>query len=154
MSASPPETNLGPEGLGSRLSVSLRVAGDALDPAEVTRVLGVEPDFSARKGEERRQRAGTVVQRTGIWTRRLRPAPSADWDLDGVITALLAEFPADPAVWRELGSRYKLDVFCGLFMGSENQGADLSPATLLALGQRGLILDLDVYGPPPGEAAT
>jgi hypothetical protein len=35
-----------------------------------------------------------------------------------------------------------------------NQGAGVSPATLLALGERGLILDLDVYGPPVCSSET
>src|SRR5438132_947133 len=86
----------------SRLSVSLRVAGDTLDPDEITVILGVEPDFSARKGEARRQRAGTVVQRIGIWSRRVRPPASEDWDLDGAITELLDQLPTDLAIWQSL----------------------------------------------------
>lgn len=137
-----------------RVSVSLRVVGDTLDPAEVTRLFGIEPDFSARKGEERQQRAGTVVQRIGVWSRRARPAAAPEWDLDGTIMALLAQFPADLATWQDLGSRYRVDVFCGLFMGRENQGAGLTPTTLQALAERSIALDLDIYGPPPGEEAT
>jgi hypothetical protein len=138
----------------SRLSVTLRVAGDVLDPAEISRVLGVDPDFSARKGEERRSRSGTVTQPIGIWTRRARLGSAEDWDLDGAIRGLLADLPNDIAVWRDLGTRYQLDVFCGLFMERGNQGAGVSPATLLALGERGLILDLDVYGPPVCSSET
>jgi hypothetical protein len=147
------DESAGASGL-SRMSISLRVAGDALNPEEITAILGVEPDFSARKGEARRQRAGTVVQRVGIWSRRVRPSPSADWDLDGAITELLDQLPNDPAVWRGLAERFKLDVFCGLFMSHDNQGAELRPTTLQALAERGLVLDLDIYGPPPDEAAT
>ena len=33
-----------------RIEVSLRVAGDALDPQRITRMLGVSPTFAARKG--------------------------------------------------------------------------------------------------------
>lgn len=137
-----------------RLSVSLRVVGDALDPAEVTRIFGVEPDVGVRKGEARWRRGTTVVQPTGMWSRRAQPKPAAEWDLDGLISALLAEFPADPAIWHALGRRYTLDVFCGLFMGRENQGAALRPGMLRALAERGLTLDLDVYGPPPDAEAS
>ena len=138
----------------SRLSVSLRVQGDELDPAEITRALGVQPDFSARKGEPRASRAGTVIQRTGMWTRGVRQGAAPAWDLESAVRTLLADLPTDLGVWRELARRHKLDVFCGLFMASENQGTDLSAATLLALGERGLMLRFDVYGPPPNGSAT
>ena len=32
-------------------------------------------------------------------------------------------------------------------MGSENEGVEVSPKTLLAIGQRGIKLSLDIYGP-------
>ena len=138
----------------SRLSVSLRVRGDDLDPAEITRTFGVEPDFSARKGESWLRRGRTVIQASGIWTRRVRHGAAPVWDLERAVHTLLADLPTDLEIWRALGSRYTLDIFCGLFMSNENQGTQLSAATLLVLGERGLVLDIDVYGPPPIESAT
>ena len=44
-----------------------------------------------------------------------------------------------------------MDVFCSLFMGSENQGTVLQPETLRLLVDRGLSLDIDIYGLPPGD---
>jgi len=43
--------------------------------------------------------------------------------------------------------RFEVDIFCGLFMGSSNEGLSLSPRTLSALGQCGIELGLDIYGP-------
>lgn len=131
----------------SRLTAAVRVVGDTLDPADVTRALGVEPRFAARKGDTVQRGSRTVVQRVGIWTHRLSEDPSPEWELSDAIDALLVRLPSDLEVWRELGSRYKLDVFCGLFLGSENQGVELRPETLRALAERGLTLGLDVYGP-------
>ena len=37
-------------------------------------------------------------------------------------------------------------VFSGLFLSESNQARAISPGPLLALGKRGLRLDLDVYG--------
>jgi len=135
-----------------RLKVSVRVIGDALDPAEVTRILGVEPSFAARKGERARPGRLEVVQRTGAWV--LRAEQAAGWPLDEAIHALLAQLPSDAALWRSLGERFRLDVFCGMFMGTDNQGLELRPETLQLLAARGLRLGLDVYGPPPGGDAV
>lgn len=32
-------------------------------------------------------------------------------------------------------------------MGGWNEGVEISPATLLALGERGILLGIDLYGP-------
>ncbi|MCY1554049.1 hypothetical protein D9M68_905930 [compost metagenome] len=48
------------------------------------------------------------------------------------------------AVWKAL-SIYKPDLFCGIFMAGSNDGLPLSARALLALGQRGIALDLDIY---------
>ena len=42
-------------------------------------------------------------------------------------------------------ARFRPDLFCGLFMGSSNDGVSLSPRALLALGERGIELGLDIY---------
>lgn len=138
----------------SRLSISVRIAGETLDPAEISAILGVQPKFAARTGETRLSGRRTVTQRIGIWTYGLTDGPSEEWELDDAITTLLNRLPADTTIWRDLAARYRLDVFCGLFMGGDNQGADLRPETLRLLADRGLALGLDIYGPPPGDEAT
>lgn len=72
-------------------------------------------------------------------------------DLDGQVAELLALMTSDLAVWRQLTMDFSADVFCGLFLGESNQGLALGPATLLALGERSLGLDLDVYGMAEGR---
>jgi hypothetical protein len=52
----------------------------------------------------------------------------------------------DLAVWKDLTRRFQAQVFCGLFLGDENKGMRLAPATLMAVGSRGLVLDFDIYG--------
>ncbi len=46
-----------------------------------------------------------------------------------------------------LASRFDIDLFCGWFMAGGNEGVELSPATLLALGERGIRLGIDLYAP-------
>jgi hypothetical protein len=53
----------------------------------------------------------------------------------------------DIETWKALTSRFRVDLFCGLFMSGGNEGLAISPGVLFALGQRGIELALDVYGP-------
>lgn len=129
----------------SRTTATLRIFGDDLDPHEVTRLLGAEPTARASKGDVRRAASGnTVTARSGSWLLET-VAPDAG-DLNTQISTLLANVTDDLSVWRELSQRYQCDVFCGLFMGSANEGEELQPRTLAMLGNRGLRLGLDIYG--------
>lgn len=151
MDESKPAHNVAFGGSIARLSVSVRVLGDDLDPEEVTRLLGTAPNFAARKGDQRQSGSRPFQQRIGIWTFARTTKPSSEWELDGAIKALLGRLPSDLDVWRRLAERYSLDVFCGLFMSSDNQGTDVQPETLRLLADRGLALSFDLYGPPPGR---
>ncbi len=50
------------------------------------------------------------------------------------------------AVWERLAHDFEADIFCGLFLGSPNEGIEISPQTLSAVGQRHLKLGFDIYG--------
>jgi hypothetical protein len=126
----------------SKTAASLRLFGDDLNPDEVTRLLGKEPDVAERKGDIRP--SGSTVRR-GRWSVKVgRRAPG---DLDGQIAELLAGTTEDLAVWQRLTSVYAANVFCGLFLEQENEGVDVSPQTLRMLGERGVKLQLDIYAP-------
>ena len=70
-------------------------------------------------------------------------------NLDGQIEEILAKVTGDIETWQALGRRYRPDLFCGLFMEGGNEGLVISPASLVALGERGIELALDVYGSEP-----
>ena len=127
--------------------MSLRIEGPDLDPDELTTRLGVEPTDAHRRGEIVRQGAHERRASSGHWGFSLGMTHSDTWDLDGAINAMLDRLPTDEALWRDIAQRYQLDVFCGLFMGGDNQGTDLQPATLARMTARGLALGFDVHGP-------
>lgn len=130
-----------------RTRVTLRIVGDDLDPAEVTRLLGAEPTASSRKGEMRPTGAGReVATLCGSW--RLGIADASPGDLDAQVGTLLAGLTDDLSVWRDLCRRYRCEMFCGLFMRDGNEGVTVGPGILAKLGERGLHIDLDIYGPP------
>ena len=66
-------------------------------------------------------------------------------NLDVQIKEILAQLTNDLGVWRELTDKYQSNVFCGMFMSTGNDGISLASATLLALGNRGLEVWMDVY---------
>ncbi|HEJ4266730.1 MULTISPECIES: DUF4279 domain-containing protein [Stenotrophomonas] len=124
--------------------VTLRFSGDDLTPAAITTLLGANPTASHHKGRELKgSHLGTVrIARFGSW--RLSAAPREPEDLEVQIFEILDQLTGDLAVWQSL-ARFRPDLFCGLFMGSSNDGFSLSPRALLALGQRGIELGLDMY---------
>ena len=80
-----------------RVSVSLRVAGDDLEPESVSRALGVAPTFMARKGERRMSGEREVVQPTGVWSFALPDSP--EWEIADALRELFSRLPSPGPVW-------------------------------------------------------
>ena len=136
-------------------ALSLRFFGDDLDPQEVSNLLGAQPTTSYRKGDVRtRTRSDDVVVRTlpdgsewirkyGMW--KLKAARQEPADLDAQIYEIFGQLTDDLAVWRDLTSRFKADVFVGLFVKIFNDGISISPNALQIVASRGLEVDFDIY---------
>ena len=123
-------------------AATLRIAGAALDPAEITRLLGCEPTDSYRKGSKHQD----IVRRTGLWC--LDAPDRQPEDLDAQIGELLSQLTPDLHVWASLARRFELDLFCGFFMKKSHEGLEVSALTLKALGERGIKLAMCLYAPP------
>ena len=122
----------------------LRFFGDDLLPDEISALLGATPTESYHKGQELvGRRTGTHrIAKSGSW--RLRAVERAPEDLEAQVFEILDKLTQDLSVWASL-SRFQPDLFCGLFMSSSNDGVSLSAKALLALGERGISLGLDIY---------
>jgi hypothetical protein len=123
---------------------TLRLFGDDLVPDEISALLGASPTVSHRKGQELiGSKTGIArIAKTGSW--RLSAARREPEDLESQIFEILGQLTQDLTAWESL-ARFQPDLFCGLFMGSSNDGLPLSAKALLALGQRGIALGLDIY---------
>ena len=108
-------------------------------------MLGAQPTDWERKGGLSQPNAGgkVFVARRGGW--RLKATVREPADLDAQVAELLGQLTADLEVWRGLASRFKVDLFCGWFMHEGNEGISVSPATMRALADRGILLDIDLY---------
>ncbi len=127
-----------------RAVASLRIVGDDLTPEKVSSLLGARPTRSFARGDKvRHRRLAPRVARFGMWA---LDAPEAEpADIDNQVSALLRPLTSDLDIWRALAARYDVDLFYGWFMKYGNEGIAVSPGTLLALGERRIVLDLDIY---------
>ena len=126
-------------------AASLRFFGDDLNPDELTKLIGYTPTKSEQKGEEI---AGKVtgqkrIARSGGW--RLSAERREPGDFDAQISEILDQLTDDTDVWQDLTTRFRADIFCGLFMTEGNEGISLSPETLEKLAARGLTIGFDIY---------
>ena len=127
-------------------AVALRIIGDDLDPDEITKLLGVPPTIAEKKGDRiTGKNPGYRIARSGMW--RLRTRDRQPESLQGQIEEILGQLTPDLAVWKNLALRYRVELFCGLFMDKGNEGLILPPKPLADLGVRGIELQLDIYGP-------
>lgn len=130
-----------------RAVATLRIIGDDLKPEEVSSLLGAAPSHSHTKGQELPSKEGRPprIARFGRWS---VDAPATEPEnLDLQVAQILEGLSNDLELWRSLAKQYKVDLFCGWFMKESNEGVDIKPVTLAALGQRGISLALDIYAP-------
>lgn len=125
----------------------MRIIGDDLVPADISNLLKCAPTTSQKKGDAIVGRKTGIerVARTGMWS--LQSSDQEPGNLDRQIEEVMAKLTEDMETWHRLARSYRLDLFCGLFMRVENEGIEISPASLAALGERGIKLKLDIYGP-------
>lgn len=130
-----------------RAAATLRISGDDLIPDEISQLLGASPTRAQGKGEiiPTRNSGGSRIARFGLWN--LDATETAPGDLDAQVAGLLGRLNPDLSVWQALSTRFRVDLFCGWFMGGRNEGAEIAAATLLALGERGIRLGIDLYAP-------
>lgn len=132
-------------GIADHSIVTLRIFGDDLVPSEVTALLGCEPTTAYSKGDVRigSKTGNRYVEKTGRWS--LSAEDMYPENIPEQITEILSKLTNDPTVWARLRSKYKMDFFCGVFMGSSNDGLEFSPDILGQLSVRGIALGLDIY---------
>lgn len=128
-----------------RSLATLRIMGDLLVPDKVSSMLGSSPTHSVQMGDEILGKStGRVrIARTGMW--RLKASDREPEDLCGQIDEILGKLTNDLTIWADIRRNFRIDLFCGLFMGSGNDGISLPWDRLHALGERGIELALDIY---------
>jgi ribosomal protein L19 len=128
-------------------TVTLRIYGDDLVPQEITKMLGASPTHPKIKGEKTvgRKTGKTYIAKSGIW--QLGASDREPEDIDGQIREIFSQVSADVSVWRSITKKYRVNLFCGLFMSETNDGLSISPQSLAVLAERGIELWFDIYTP-------
>lgn len=110
------------------LRVRAKVRGERVDKERIAQLLGCPSDQIKFRH----------------WS--LRAPEKSEADLDWQVDWILARVTADLSVWKAVADEYRVDLFCGLYLERANRGVTLTPATLAALGARGIELGFDIYG--------
>ena len=82
---------------------------------------------------------------TGQW--HFEAMSSEPENFDAQVLEILGQLTSNLSVWSALAQRFEMDLYCGWFMKEGNGGLEISPATLLSLGERGIKLEVEIYGP-------
>jgi len=135
----------------SKSAATLRIMGDDLVPAEITNLLGANPTFEHSKGQvfTSKSSGNKRTTKTGMW--RLQAKDAKPENLDVQIEEIFNQLSSDLELWESLKEKYSIDFFCGIFMRSSNEGMEITPMSLRLLGERGVKLGLDIYGPDEDE---
>lgn len=122
-------------------TVTLCVYGEDLDPEAVTKLLGVSPTSSFRRGYRRKPSARPMPH--GAWFLEIRGnAPDGP---DVHLRKLLTLLPDSVGIWEELTRLYKVRLSLCLGFSGWNKGFCF-PADLIArVAKIGVELDFDVY---------
>lgn len=128
---------------------TLRIMGEDLLPDHITELLGHKPTSEQVKGQVFKKNGKERIARSGMW--RLEASNRTPGDLDAQIAEIFSQLTEDLSVWKTISERYRLDLFCGLFMGKWMEGISISSASLLILGEREVEIGLDIYGADENE---
>jgi hypothetical protein len=131
--------------------------GDDLVPDEVTALLGAPPTRAVVKGETGKHIVGPKVgdvrvARSGMWT--LQASDRQPEDMNSQIHEILSRMTDDLSVWKRITKRFRVDLFCGLWLTGCDNGMTLSPESLAALGERGIELGLCIYTDDEDETSA
>jgi hypothetical protein len=124
---------------------TFRLLGDALDPEEVTRLIGIEPSFARRKGDKYGSRERPVVSQTGIWALESEKSVAGP-DLNAHLRFLLSQLGSKTSTVKELVRQgLSADLLCYWMSGTGQGGPILEPETIRRVADLGVCLNFDFY---------
>jgi hypothetical protein len=139
-------------------TMSLRIRHPHAEPADITRILGIEPQHTWRAGDPRRDSAGDELlgtRRDSYWMGRLMGEPQLASDhvgVESVILRTLGQLRKSSdflATLKDEGGAAELQVS---IFAREEFCLELLPESLALLGRLGLGVVLEIR-PHPNQAA-
>ncbi len=141
-------------------TMSLRIRHPHVEPAEITRVLGIEPQHTWRAGEPRRDPVGGVLEgtyRESYWMGRLMVKPELASDqvsVESEVLRTLAQLRKSFGFLETLAHEGGVAELNVSIFAREEFRLELLPETLGLLGRLGLTVSLEVRPHPNAVAGN
>src|SRR4051812_17987151 len=120
---------------------TLAIYGKSLDPARITRLLGLQPTRSFKRGYC--HGPNSPPMRHGAWFLQVRgEAPDGP---ERQLTKLLRQLPDSVKIWKELNRKYTVQIRFGLHMSGWNKGFGFTPSLVDRIAKMGVALQFDIY---------
>ena len=123
---------------------SFRIAGDTLDPKEISSCLELEATLSGVKGELVRS-GSPAVRRTSVWILRCPLEKSAP--MEEHLKWLLNLLEPKAGIIKGIADRFCVDLFCGFSSENGQGGFSLDARLLQRIASFGIAFSLDLYPP-------
>jgi hypothetical protein len=125
-----------------RCYVSFVISGLELDPDEISKLLGIRPDHSHRKGDVKQLRSDkTITRKNGNWS--LRSKLSDYEPLEMHLDALLDRLKGKEAVIKALAEENEIRFGCDLW---EAIGVELPAHIIRGIADFNASLGITIYG--------
>ena len=149
-----PEGTVSIGGPISWFDVSLHIRGDELDPASITTLFGIDPDFTQKKGVPLFRPDGSTkrISKFGSWDLSLSEKQTDEWDVEQAAWIVLQRLPDNIELWSAIPETASARLSFGLSLCSFSQGFSLEPEISLYVAERNISLDFHVYGNDENEA--
>jgi len=123
------------------INVTLALYSEELEPEEISLALGVQPTSAHRRGERRGSSSPPSLSGAWFLKEHGRDAEGAE----AIIERLLKQLPEDPAVWRDLSIRHKIQFRFGLHMTGWNKGLSIPLKQITRIAELGASMEFDIY---------
>ena len=128
-----------------RSKVSLRIFWENLNPDEISRLLKCPPSKTKEIVKKAIDKTKEGISHTAWWN--LESNLPDETDLEEKVWDILQRISGDQGVWDFLTARYDIDLFCGVFLETQNRGFNLSVKLMRELSRLGIKIGFDIYGP-------
>ncbi|MCG8404564.1 MAG: DUF4279 domain-containing protein [Phycisphaerales bacterium] len=127
-----------------KISVTLRVSGDKLDPDSITQITGLSPTKKFKAGDQSAQhgRAASLVKKYGYWGFTVESEDVSQ--LSHVIRDILSRTPADLTDLSKAQDGL-VDLFVGMFDIRDQSTCELEADVMRELGSRQWPIVFDMY---------
>lgn len=128
----------------NRMFFLLEIFGEELEPGKITEILGVNPNQSYKKGDERPR--GSQYYKAGAWILKSGEVQIAE-DRSGEerFEEWTAALPGNAEIWSSLKNSFEVRVRLVGYTDQWNADFTISPKALSNLSVLGLPLTIDPY---------